>query len=329
MFPSVAPWPAVRPCIGGRPVNGDDVRHARFIGNGWGYDAFEVDDLLRRVADAIDAGQAAGLLRENTTFRLSRSRGYDIDAVDWFFGQLRRREEHSEVAGTSTDPWRDLAVVNHYTLARPSHLADPSARPSWRARRKYMADGRKYLSEDCANAWRDFGQQPGMHLRWGQVAARRYELRTPERQTIASYHHGSSTDVRWPERATLGTGGRNFALQAPPARSLSPADVEIFDETGTLFFDVSGRNFETRARARVTFPRRRWLKFPVRGTQAANAIMTAVDEAGNKVVRYRINGPVEIVVHPDRALTDELALAIAISAPWLDLYFQSPHGGGG
>jgi len=64
--------------------------------------------------------------------------------------------------------------------------------------------------------------------------------------------------------------------------------------------------------------------------------MTAVDEAGNSVVRYRIirprfflgRGIVDIAVHPGWTLTDELVLAVAISAPWLSSYFQREGGGG-
>ena len=67
--------------------------------------------------------------------------------------------------------------------------------------------------------------------------------------------------------------------------------------------------------------------------------MTAVDQAGNKVARYRIVGrggnlnsllpiswwvPVEITVNPGWELTDELVLAIAISAPLLSTYFEDP-----
>jgi len=63
--------------------------------------------------------------------------------------------------------------------------------------------------------------------------------------------------------------------------------------------------------------------------------MTAVDEAGNRVARYRnpfrplFRDPVEITVHPDWELTDQRALALAISAGWLRSYFSTPGGGGG
>jgi hypothetical protein len=99
---------------------------------------------------------------------------------------------------------------------------------------------------------------------------------------------------------------------------------------------VSGRNFSYVAGACITFPDQRWLQFPVRGTRA-NAIMTAVDQAGAKVARYRITSKpwtitqdtMEITVHPGQTLTDELVAAIAISAPWLSSYLALPTQGGG
>ena len=108
---------------------------------------------------------------------------------------------------------------------------------------------------------------------------------------------------------------------------------ELLDQTGMAILYTSGENYCTRARARITFPDQRWLQFPVRGTTQANAIMTAVDQAGNKVARYRVIGKLrtilqntmEITVHPGQPLTDELALAIAASAPWLSSYFTIPH----
>jgi hypothetical protein len=67
--------------------------------------------------------------------------------------------------------------------------------------------------------------------------------------------------------------------------------------------------------------------------------MTAMDQAGNKVARYRlapakhkwwtdVTNTVEIMVHPEQRLTDDLAIAIAFSAPWLPMRFQGSGGGG-
>lgn len=104
---------------------------------------------------------------------------------------------------------------------------------------------------------------------------------------------------------------------------------------------TSGQHLAETAGACITFPDQRWLRFPVRGAGFGdqgrkNAIMTAVDQAGNKIARYRIIGKgrsplgtVEITIHPGQPLTDELALAIAISPPWLSSYFSSEGGGGG
>jgi hypothetical protein len=120
--------------------------------------------------------------------------------------------------------------------------------------------------------------------------------------------------------------------------------TEFLDETGMPVLYTSGWHFNRSAGGRITFPDRRWLRFPVRDTGPANAIMTAVDQSGNKVARYRLTGSsswahkvrnaflprldtVEITVHPRQSLTDELVLALAISAIWLNSYFDS--GGGG
>ena len=118
---------------------------------------------------------------------------------------------------------------------------------------------------------------------------------------------------------------------------------ELLDETGMPILYASGRNYDHSALACITFPDQRWLRFPVRGTRQANAIMTAVNQAGNKVARYRVIGmipgpsaphfsglwkTIEITVHPGQQLTDELALALTISAPWLCSYFDKPAQGG-
>jgi DivIVA domain-containing protein len=329
-------------------VNGDEVRATRFLStrSAAGYDVPEVDELLARVAAELDAGRPAGPLIETAALRrrIWKSR-YDIDAVDCFLGRFVARDR-LEPGGVNADPWRDLAVAQ---LTRSSTSA---AKASWLA-------SREDFSNECAGAWKDFGQLPGVHLRWGWVGGGRNELRTAEEEAIASLQddirHTSS------ELMTASISGRSFSLRrTDPAGSSSPGIAEITarsfrnkrghfaeakhsrqqpymridelaDEAGAPILYVSGANFAGRAGACITFPDQRWLRFLVRGTSPA-AIMTALDQAGNSVARYRIikkgfkrgQNSVEITVRPGRALTDDLVLAIAISARWLGSYFNHP-----
>jgi len=348
-------------------VNGDEVRDTWFLRpEQQGYDVSEVDDLLRRVAAELDVGRPAGPLIENATFRRRHisGRGYDIDAVDWFLDQLLLllRPVHTEPAGTSADPCRDLAVAQ-FTRSRVGDAAEPPARQP--------RNLRKYLSGECENAWRDFGQAPGLHLLWGRAGGgrlwgARYELRTAEQQTIASRDRrprtvsaggrsftykktdipARSTADSWPPgiaelalrswRDDTGHFTAGWAMSSKAQRREARSAHELVDKTGIPILYTSGKNFNRRACACVTFPDQRWLRFLVRGTESGNAIMTAVDQAGNRVARYRKStgglpwerAEAEITVHPDRELTDELVLAIAISAEWLRSYFGSPGSGG-
>ncbi len=352
-------WPVPGPGHQALAVNGDEVRALRFRSGK--FEAYlEVDELLRHVAAELDAGRPVGPLIKNAKFRrlsggFARAHGYDVDAVDWFLDQLLLRPDHSGPAGIGTDPWHDLDMAQ---LAR-SEVSGPAAHPvglAWLASEKQFA-------EECANAWRDFGQAPGTCLWWGWAARWSWELRTPEAHTTIA----SLRNYRY-RPGTFSTGGRSFTFQKiRPARSSPPGVDEIaarsdrdydghfaknrqlwadrigistkrlarrlVDETGTPILYTSGRNFNHRACACISFPDQRWLRFLVRGTQKDNAIMTAVDPAGNAAVRYRIISrprawdTVEITVHPNWTLTEELALAIAISAPWLGAYFEL--GGGG
>jgi hypothetical protein len=205
------------------------------------------------------------------------------------------------------------------------------------------------------NEWDDFGLQPGTHLWWARTGALGRELYTAEQQTVAS--------LRYVLPITVSVGGRTFTWKRAagssragiaeivgqahdedsPRRFLGASAPygpfaklrKLIDDTGTPILYTSGRNYDRRAGACITFPDRRWLRFPVRGTRMADAVMTAVDQGGNEVAWYRVIGPgfftwpVEIIVHPGQQLTDELALAIVISASWLSRYFARQTGGGG
>jgi hypothetical protein len=343
-------------------MNGAQVRNTWFWPpreTTFGYDAREVDDLLHRLAAELDAGRPAGPLIENATLRKGNMvRAYcDIDAVDWFLGRLLVREACVESAGSDADPWGDLPVPQLISGQSAAGFAELHARGKPR-----LGAYLRYFVSQCENAWLDFGQQPGTRLWWGRAGGL-MALRTAEQQTLVS--------VRGLWKETYSAGGKSFTLKRTSAGSSSspgvaelradaardnfghfaktwsgqtqptsagPGSEELADDTGTPILYTSGRNFNCRAYARIMFADQRWLRFLVRGTRRANAIMTAVDQAGNRIARYRIidkgldpgrktsyglSKSVEIMVHPGCELTDELAVAIVISAPWLRSYFES------
>lgn len=232
----------------------------------------------------------------------------------------------------STDPWRDLdAAGGRFTHRRAGDRAERSAGRHRRVLREHHA-------EECWKAWEEFDQQPGTYLRLEWLKIARCELRSADLQTIASMTYRWSdilgaTDIpEMGDRVCISKG--SFVL----VRTRAKQSRKLVDETGTPVLCTSSRNFERSARASISFPDGRSLRFPVRGTHRANAIMTAVDEAGNSVAWYRITrfgrsgglrNNVEVTVHPGWELTDELVLAITISAPWLSSYFSVQWGGGG
>jgi hypothetical protein len=106
--------------------------------------------------------------------------------VDWFLDQLRRREDHAEADRMNADPWRDLPADNYCIGREPGDPAVRVTAPS---------------QQECADAWRDFPRQPGTRLSWVRPGFGRYELRTAEQQTIASFRE---------LREVIAAGGRTF-----------------------------------------------------------------------------------------------------------------------
>lgn len=242
-----------------------------------------------------------------------------------------------------------------------------------KARAKAKED-RQDLAQQCQRELRDFGQQPGSHLWLVRAGIVRRELRTADQQTLArlrdlvptavsaggrTFTRKQVTGSSWPGIADMirhshpnhGAGyfpdpdtprSQKRQVKAssrdPNSFARSGLNLEVLvDETGLPVFYTSGRNYDHIAGARITFPDQRWLRFPVRGTGQADAIMRAVDQAGDELARYRLTGrlravvahTMEIAVRPGQPLTDELVLALAISAPWLSPYFDVPSQGGG
>jgi DivIVA domain-containing protein len=348
-------------------VDGNEVRRLIFP-RGSGYDMAAVDELLDRVATELDAGRPVGDLIEDARFpwrsmqlRGGLRSGYQPTAVDWVLLQLRRQDDPAARA----DPWRNLPI-RRYDLASPDASAAEPTGPARHAAAMPLAvraQAAKDYKRECAEAWRDFGVPPGAQLSLVKTGVTRRELRTAERHPLVSvrtvpartfdrdgrtYRLSRVKAAQWP--AVAGQIGDERpgspAHRAPtePAPQAGKGAVRLASRvvrkdgslknlagrTGLPILYTGGRHIDRLDHGYVQFPGRRWLRFPVRGTQRSNAIMTAVDQAGRQVARYRIadRRTIEITVHPDQQLTDELVLTLAVTARWVSSFFDSSGGGG-
>jgi len=351
--------------------SGDEIR-ATWIRRLGGYDALHVDQLLLEIAAELDAGRSAAPLIDGAAFGpAGRGPGYDKDAVDWFLGHLRRQGGEPDPGWTSADPWHDLGMVAQLAVA--SSPQRPVAPWHYEATGTAVTPG-PLLDHDWARnsaelaaAQRRFGELPGAQLRC-RLGFTRNELTTAgQQQPLATWRKQSSgpgnpLDRFFPFDVVVG-GQRYRRRNAGPAdpaytqleaRSLRDETghfldaavtrgyrlkrnplLAFADQAGNPVLYVTGENYCGQASARITLVDQRSLRFLVRGQRPANAIMTAVDESGVNVARYRDASlrpfrpiPMDIIVNPDWPLTDELVLALAVSAEWLKGYFDEPGGGG-
>jgi hypothetical protein len=325
-------------------MSGDQIR-AVWIRPGRGYAASQVDELLRRIAVEVDAGNSAAPLIEQARFTKVLW-GYDVLPVDWLLDQLRRPDGR-EPEGEGFDPWRGLGMVAQVrTSSRPERPAG-----GWGSyvRAQFSTDEWGQEPADFEAAWDGFGQLPGLKLRLRKTGIRRRALVTADEQAIAT-GRGSHVEA----------GGRKYRLRlAARTRSSHPAIAEVAacsirdtaghfaqppdvpsvlaprwrvrvlcDYAGAAVLYLTGDPVDRRDRARITFPDRRSLRFHVRGTQRTNAIMTAVDQSGANLVRYRLAGDTtEVIVNPGVPFSDELVPMVMVSAGLLGQYFLNSGGG--
>ena len=300
-----------------------------------GYDPDEVDAFLEAIRETFLGVREPFLTSDdvrNKRFSTTRLRpGYDQEEVDALLDEVELRLAASppgQPQDNEPEPDAYRLPIQDRPTAGCTYLR---TRPSRRALREQYA-------EECWKAWGEFGQQPGTYLQLEWVKIARCELRLVDLQAIASMTYRWSGILGFTDIPEM---GRRVSLREESFVLKSTGywqSRKLVDETGAPILHTSGRNFARTARASVSFPDGRSLRFPVRGTHRANAIMTAVDQAGNSVARYRVTrlgrssglrNNVEVALYPGWELTDKLVLAITISAPWLSSYFSVQTGGGG
>jgi DivIVA domain-containing protein len=290
--------------------------------------------------------------------------GYDYASVDWVLSQLCRQDDPEARA----DPWRNLPAWNYRIASPDAGAAQPTrvARGAAALPRNARAKAEKDFRKACAEACRDFATQPGAQLSLVKTGIARWELRSPDRYVLVSarttptrtfdrdgrtYRLSRVRRAQWQAvaaeigeeptwspahlprtepaaRTEAGAAGAASGDGAVKRQSMSLKSLA--DAMGQTVLYTGGAHSDQYPGGYVRFPGRRWLRFPVRGTTRSNAIMTAVDQAGRQLARYMIadRRAIDIVVHPDQRLTDELILTVALSARWVSSFFTSSGGGG-
>jgi DivIVA domain-containing protein len=348
-------------------VDGNEVRRLVFP-QSRGYDTAAVDELLDRIAAELDAGRPvahliedATLPRQSAQLRRGFRGGYAYASVDGVLSQLRRQDDPEARA----DPWGNLPAWR-YSMASPDastgDLTGPARHGAAMLRVGHVKAAKGYARE-CAEAYRDFGAQPGTQLGLVRKGVGRWELRTAEQYVLVSartvpsrtfgrdghtYRLSRVRAAQWPAVAAEIGGNRpgspahlprtepDSRTGAEAARSNGAVATKDFtlkslsDPTGPPVLYTGGGHIDRSPGGYVQFPGRRWLQFPVRGTGRSNAIMTAVDQAGRQVAKYMIGDRrmIHITVHPDQRLTHELILTLALTGRWVSSYFDSSGGGG-
>ncbi|HEV2377700.1 MAG TPA: hypothetical protein VGS19_36750 [Streptosporangiaceae bacterium] len=304
------------------------------LSRGWGYDVDGVDwflgQLLACPGDYELSGQSEDPWRGHGVSSERVDDGFSSrGSADRALAFLHRFLLGGPFPAQCRDAWRDLPQlpgtrlwwgrtgVGRYELrtARQQTLAClPRPRTQGRGRASHLPFG----------VWDD---GPPMSV---SAAGKSYTLKSADHE-----------DERPPLVAEIATRSLrdclgHFARNGPALPTLRgmgfPAVRELADDTGLAVLYTSGDNFFGRAYARISFQGGRWLRFLVRGTRLSNAIMTAIDQDGQRVARYRAVGgihkrrrqSVEITVKPNWTLSAERILAITMSAPWLSSYFDQP-----
>lgn len=128
--------------------------------------------------------------------------------------------------------------------------------------------------------------------------------------------------------------GRNMTLASGQVLRLDnqrPPRQQVADPvTGEPMLWIGRCHSYRGADGYIRFPGQGSLMFPVTGTRASNAVMTAVNESGSTMLwvrRTRWWGDYEIVVSPDCDLTPAILCVIMLTADWPRVVLTVPRGG--
>jgi hypothetical protein len=176
---------------------------------------------------------------------------------------------------------------------------------------------------------------PGVLIRWVKRARGRYRLVRDDGTVVADVQRrvGSLRSVKVGDRAYRARYKRRQWLYWPQRYVRAVEDIS----TGRVVLTIQGVHFNHKDDSLIKLADGRTLTFPVEGTYAE---MQAFDENGKSLMRFRpaesgpwmrngllLSRPIEVVVSPEEALTDDVVLVIAVASPFLRQYLRTTSTG--
>jgi len=291
---------AGEPTIGQGRMTEDEIRDTRFPLGFWGYAPGHVSTWLTVIADSVDAGVPPTAFIPEA--RLPQEpMGCNRRAVDQFLTELGY-----------TQPERPGGHANHGDVLgrfRLGAATGPGTSRRWARQRNAGSLRIADLSGTRIRCPR------GMEA--GKILSSDGQLLMIRR--VKSSRTGEVLEQTW----TVVGGVHAFRV----AGVKGPV-VDV--STGETKMRIIGQHGAGCAAAVVLFADQRWLRFPVDGSSLRNAVMTAVNESGRRVLWFsHIDAEIEVVVSPECELSPELLCVIAMAASWLEQYFPPPDSYGG
>lgn len=196
------------------------------------------------------------------------------------------------------------------------------------------SDARRQAQSDTAHEWQAFPELPGTHLSWRRTGLFAVDLLAPNGLVWASVdcprlysNHG----------AVINAHGRTYEMRSS-GKSKDQINELVDVANGATVMTMTGIRYGGRATTRLSTPSDVSLTFPVTGS-VTTATMSAIDDAGDRLIRYRVNKPkggvwaigavldlipVEVVVTDVAESIPSLALVIAATSGFVRSFFRRP-----
>jgi hypothetical protein len=344
-------------------VTGAEVRAVSFRDKKSGtYERKMIDELRESIADRIDAGLSpTDLITRHGSEKLPNSPGYDAKQVDRFLDMIAIQfwpgsfptadeleqvqrvldgadvESHSSSAARSSPwevgvatatmaAWSDRSFMSHASFDKL-----PGMRLIFRHNSLLTSKGEVLATVKGYVGWRRivyfFGFMDDVQT-FALGGDERYSLRLVDQDRRS--HRIQDPNVAAVQALTHRTALDSGRKRVGPDSKTKPVQVQQLtcELSGQPVLWTSGTNYDHEATGLIAFPGARSLQFPVYGIKARSAIMVAVDQSDVRRVLYQQAAPhfkeVSVIVNPADELSEELLLAITLSAPMLKGFFTSP-----